>query len=48
MERKGLLLQRANPKASYWDPEGLCRLEMSKVMWSQTRSTILRNQETCK
>ena len=44
MERKGLLPQRTSPKASQWNVEGLCRLEMLKVMWSQTRSTIISNQ----
>ena len=48
MERKGLLPQRTSPKASQWNVKGLCRLEMSKVTWNQTRSTILPNQATCK
>ena len=48
MERKGLLPQRTSPKASQWNVEGLCRLEMSRVVRSQTRSTILPNQGTCK
>ena len=48
MERKSLLPQRDSQEALQWDAEGLCRLEMLKVMWIQTRSTILPKQATYK